>query len=329
MSAVVHDHYGPLNQLRVREIPIPTIAAGQILVRVHAASLHAGDCMCVKGSPGIVRIATGLFRPKNRVPGFDVAGVVDAVGKDVTHFQPGDQVFGTCEGACADYAVVEEDRLALKPTTLSLQEAAAVPTSGLAALHGLRDAGQLLPGQDILINGAAGGVGHFAVQIAKSYGARVTGVCSAGNADMVLGLGADQVLDYHTQDFAADGARFDVIFDNVENRDLADCRAALKERGTYIANSGTGATGLRFLVRLFKPLLLSPFIRQTLKRYVSITTRRDLECLKDLIDAGKLRPVIGNTFTLAEVPDALALIDTGHSRGKSIINLKTPGPQVE
>ncbi|MFT5198530.1 MAG: NADPH:quinone reductase-like Zn-dependent oxidoreductase [Planctomycetota bacterium] len=322
MTALVHDQYGAFDQLRVQQIAKPVPGPKEVRVQVHAAALHAGDCMCVKGSPRIVRVATGLFGPKNSVPGFDVAGVVEAVGADVKDFREGDEVFGACMGACATYACVSEDHLAHKPTNLTLKEAAAVSTSGLAALHALRDAADLQSGQRILINGAAGGVGHFAVQIAKAFGAHVTGVCSGQSVAMVRALGADEVLDYTKQDFAAGGPRFDVIFDNVENRSLSDCRAALKPNGTLIANSGTGATGLRFMTRLFKPLLLSPFVGQKLKRFVSTPNRKDLLALKELIEAGKLRPVIDRTYSLAQVPAALTLIEAGHTHGKVLIDLE-------
>lgn len=321
MTALVQDRYGPFDQLQIHEIPIPTPKPGQVLVRVHGAALHAGDCMCITGSPLVVRAATGLRRPKNPVPGFDVAGVVLAVGPGVTRFREGDEVFGAGEGACATHACLKESQLAPKPGNLTLQQAAALPTSGLAALHALRDAAQLKPGQQILINGAAGGVGHFAVQIAKAMGARVTGVCSSQSAPMVRDLGADEIIDYTREDFAQGGPHFDVLLDNVENRPLADCRAALKPKGIYLPNSGTGAKGIRFMIRLFKPLLVSPFVGQTLKRFISTPNAQDLAVLKDYAEADQLRPSIDRVVSLGEVPDALAHIQNGHAHGKVIVDL--------
>ncbi|MCP5024448.1 MAG: NAD(P)-dependent alcohol dehydrogenase [bacterium] len=319
MKAVVQTRYGPFDQLEYRDIPKPTPGPGEVLIRTHAASLHAGDCMCVLGSPKVVRAATGVFQPKNQVPGFDVAGVVESVGEGVGGLRPGDEVFGASEGACATHAIVKEDRLAPKPHGLNFMEAAAVPTSALAALHGLRDSAGLRPGQEVLINGAAGGVGHFAIQIAKHLGARVTAVCSTGRAAMVQALGADQVIDYTQADFCRQGARYDVILDNVENRSLAHIRSALKPGGTLLCNSGTGSTGFAFMARLFKPLLLSPFVGQSLKRFVSTPNLEDLVALKELIEKGDLKPVIGQTYGLSDVPIALAQIASGHFHGKLVI----------
>src|SRR6185503_17812439 len=227
MRAMVHDVYGSPDLLQVREIALPTVDDNAVLVRVRAASLHVGDCFAVRGAPLPMRMMTGLFKPKYGVPGFDVAGQVEAVGKSVKRFQPGDEVFGACEGSCAEYARAREGQLALKPANLTLQEAAALPTSALAALHGLRDAGKIRAGQKVLINGASGGVGTFAVQIARSFGAEVTGVCSTANVDLVRSLGADHVIDYTLEDFTRLGPRYDLIFDNVENRSLSECRRAL------------------------------------------------------------------------------------------------------
>ena len=220
-----------------------------------------------------MRLESGLLRPKNGVPGYDFAGRVEAVGPGVTMFQPGDEVFGATKGTCAEYVRVAEDKLALKPANLSYEQAAALPTSALAALHGLRDAGKLQPGQKVLINGASGGVGSFAVQIAKAFGAEVTGVTSTNNVEMVRSLGADHVIDYTREDFTKGGPRYDLIFDNVENRSLRDCRRALTPSGTLVLNSGTGARGLAMLVRLLRPLVLSPFLQQNLRRYLSHPNR--------------------------------------------------------
>jgi NADPH:quinone reductase-like Zn-dependent oxidoreductase len=321
MRAVVHDKYGPLDGLGVRNIDKPIVNDDEVLVRIHAAGLHIGDCFGVRGVPFAMRMATGLLKPKHGVPGFDLAGQVESVGKNVKRLQAGDEVFGACNETCAEYARAGQDRLALKPANLTFAEAAAVPTSALAALHALRDVAKVQPGQKVLINGASGGVGTFAVQIAKSFGAEVTGVCSTANVNMVRSIGADHVIDYTQEDFTQGGQRYDLIFDNVENRSLSDCRRALKPAGTLILNSGTGAEGIELMVRLVKPLVLSPFVRHTLRRYLSTPNHEDLVALKELIESGKLTPVIDKTYPLHETPAALGYIEAGHARGKVVITL--------
>lgn len=321
MRAVVQDRYGSPEVLTVRDIPMPAADADQVLVRVHAAGLHVGDCFAVRGSPLPMRMATGVFKPRYGTPGFDVAGRIEAVGDKVTRFRPGDEVFGSCRGACAEHVVAGEDRLAPKPASLTFAEAAAVPTSALAALHALRDVGRVKPGQRVLINGASGGVGTFALQIAKSFGAEVTGVCGPANVDLVRSLGADRVIDYSRDDFTQGGRQYDLVLDNVENRSLADCRRVLKPSGTLILNSGTGARGFRLLVRLAAPLVLSPFSRQTLRRYLSSPNHRDLVTLAELVESGKLRPVVGRTYPMHETAAALRHIEAGHARGKVVITV--------
>lgn len=321
MKAIVQDNYGSLEGLELRDIAKPEAKGDEVLVRVRAAGLHIGDCFSVRGAPFAMRLSTGLLKPKYGVPGYDAAGHVEAVGDDVKHFQPGDEVFGACEGTCAEYACAAEDRFAPKPDSLTFEEAAAMPTSALAALHALRDVGKVQAGQKVLINGASGGVGSFAVQIAKSFGAEVTGVCSTGSVDMVRSIGADHVIDYTREDFTQGGQRYDLIFDNVENRSLSDCRRALTPSGTLILNSGTGAQGIAMLVRLARPLMLSPFARQNLRRYLSVASRKDLVVLTKLVESGKLRPVIEKTYPLRETPAALAYIEQGHVRGKVVVTV--------
>ena len=316
MKAMFQNEYGSPDELKLTNIDQPIAGDHEVLVRVHAAGLHVGDCFGVRGAPLLMRIATGLLKPKYGVPGFDVAGTVEAVGNKVTRFKPGDEVFGECNGSCAEYVSTGEDRLALKPANLTFAEAAVVATSALAALHALRDVAKIQPEQKILINGASGGVGTFAVQIAKSYGAEVTGVCGATNVDMVRSIGADHVIDYTQQDFTQDGRRYDFIFDNVENRSLSDCRRALKPNGTLILNSGTGAKGIALLIRLIKPLILSPFVHHNLRRYLSVPNHDDLVVLKELIEAGKVVPVIDQRYPLIEVPNAIRYLEAGHARGK-------------
>ncbi len=239
----------------------------------------------------------------------------------MTTFRPGDAVFGAGHGTCAQYASVPEQQLALKPPSLTFEQAAAIPISALAALHGLRDAGNLKSGQKVLINGASGGIGTFAVQIAKAFGADVTGVCGTANGAMVRSLGADHVIDHTREDFTRAGGHYDLVFDNVENRALSDCRRVLTPDGTLVLNSGSGARGLRLLVRLLLPLALSPFVRHRLRRYLSTPNHADLVVLNELVESGKLRPVIHRTFSLAEVPAALRHIETGHAAGKVVITV--------
>jgi NADPH:quinone reductase-like Zn-dependent oxidoreductase len=293
------------------------VGEGEVLVRVRAAGLHIGDVFAVRGSPFPVRLASGLRRPKLGIPGLDVAGEVAAVGTGVTRLQPGDLVFGAARGTCAEYTIAKESELVLKPDNLTFEEAAAVPTSALAALHGLR-AGRLERGQRVLIVGASGGVGTFQVQMAKSLGADVTAVCSTRNVELVRSIGADAVIDYTREDFTRAGPRFDLIVDNIENRPLSEVRRALTPRGTLVLNSGTGATGLRMLARLVWPLILSPFVGHTLRRYLSTPNQADLEHLEALLAAGTLRPVIDRAYPLSETPAALRHIESGHARGKVV-----------
>lgn len=321
MRAIVHDAYGSPELLQLRDIDRPAIDDDEVLVRVHAAGLHVGDCFAVRGEPFPVRMATGLLRPRYGVPGFDLAGQVEAVGKSVKRFQPGDEVFGACQGSCAEYAGTGEDQLVAKPANLTLEEAAALPTSALAALHGLRDAGKIRAGQKVMINGASGGVGTFAVQIAKWFGAEVTGVCSSANVDLVRSLGSDHVIDYTREDFTRRGEGYDLILDNVENRSLSECRRALAPGGTLVLNSGTGARGIEMLIRLVKPLVVSPFVRQNLRRYLSTPNHEDLLVLKELVESGKLRPVVDRTYPLSETSQALRHIEGGHARGKVVVTL--------
>ncbi len=321
MRAIVQYSYGsPDDVLELKEIDKPAAKDDEVLVGVHAAGLHVGDCFGVRGAPFGMRISTGLLKPKHG-PGYDMAGQVEAIGNNVKQFQPGDEVFGVSTGTCAEYACAGADTLALKPANLTFEEAAAIPTSALAALHALRDVGKVQPGQKVLINGAAGGVGSFAVQIAKSFGAEVTGVCSTRNVDTVGSIGADHVIDYTQEDFAQGGPGYDLIFDNVENRSLSDCRRALTPRGTLVLNSGTGAQGIEMLVRLVKPLALSPLVRQNLRRYLSKPNHEDLVVLKELVESGKLTPVIDKTYPLRETPAALRYIEGGHVRGKVIVTV--------
>lgn len=319
MKAVVYDHYGSLDVLALKQIAVPTFAEDQVLIRVHAAGVHIGDCFGVHGTPFPIRMVSGLLRPSYGVPGFDLAGTVEAVGKSVRDLKPGDAVFGAGIGSCAELAVARPSALAPKPASLTFQQAAAIPTSATAALRALREVGKVRRGDRVLINGASGGVGSFAVQIAKSMGAEVTGVCGPKNVELVRSLGADRVIDYSQQDFTQDAARYDLIFDNIENHPLRDCRRALTPTGTLILNSGTGAAGFQMFRRLFAPLLLAPFVRQKLRRYVCAANRPDLLALTALVDAGQLRPAIDRTYPLAQTREALTHIESGRAAGKVVI----------
>ena len=238
MKAIVQNAYGSPDVLELREIDKPVVKDDDVLVRVHAAAIHSGDYFGMRGVPYAIRLYFGFPKPKDRVPGIDVAGHVEAVGKNVTRFQPGDEVFGAPNGACAEYACARDDKFVPKPANLTFEQAAAVPTSAVTALRGLRNAGEVQPGQKVLINGASGGVGTFAVQIAKALGAEVTGVCSTRNVEMVQSIGADHVIDYTQEDFTQGGPRYDLILDNVGNHSFSDCRRALTPRGTLQPNTG-------------------------------------------------------------------------------------------
>ena len=316
MKAIVQTGYGSPAVLAIKEIATPAVKDDGVLVRVHAAAVHAGDYFVMMGVPYPVRFVAGWPRPKDYVPGFDVAGQVEAVGKNVTRLRVGDEVFGMSGRACAEYACAPEATFVLRPAKLTFEQAAAVPTSAFAALHGLRNAGKLQPGQRVLINGASGGVGTFAVQIAKALGADVTGVCSTNNVDMVRSIGADHVIDYTREDFTRGGRTYDLILDNVGNRSFSDCKRALTPHGMHLPNSGRAGMGfaLRALVR-------SAFVRQQGRPFLSVANNKDLEALKQLIESGKVMPVIDRTYPLSEVPEALRYIGAGHARGKVVITM--------
>ena len=325
MQAIVQERYGGPEVLVSRSIDRPGIGDREVLVRVNAAGLHIGDVFGVRGSPFPVRFTSGLRGPKFGVPGSDIAGTVEATGSAVTRFVPGDEVLGVCKwpssGACAEYARADEDTLVRKPAGMTFEQAAAIPTSASAALEGLRDAGRLKAGQKVLINGASGGVGTYAVQIARAFGAEVTGVCGPTNVDLVRSLGAHHVIDYTREDFTQGAARYDLILDNMENHSLADTRRALSPDGTLVLMSGTGARGLRLLVRLIRPVVLSPFVKHSLRRPFSIPKREDLEVLTSMVEEGALRPVIDATYPLPETAAALSYIEVGHARGKVVVTI--------
>ena len=317
MKAIVQDRYGPAEVLEAADIEKPQIGDSDVLVRVHAASTHVGDVIVMTGSPFLMRMATGLRKPKNRVPGTDIAGTVEAVGKDVKGLRPGDDVFGWCTGAFAEYASASEDHFVLKPANLTFEQAAAVGVSATTALQLLRDNGHVQPGQKVLINGASGGVGTFAVQIAKAFGAEVTGVTSTKNLDMVRSIGADHVIDYTREDFRKGGPRYDLILDNVGDHSMASTRRALAPKGMLLSNGGGHAGGA--LGRMIRLAIVSMFVRQQGKPSPKVENRADLLVLKELVEAGKVRPVIDGTYPLRETPRAIGHVAAGHARGTVVI----------
>jgi NADPH:quinone reductase-like Zn-dependent oxidoreductase len=325
MQAIVQRQYGaPQAALKVQDITKPVVKDNEVLVRVHAASIHVGDWLLVNGVPYVLRLFTGLRAPKNRVPGTDIAGKVEAVGKDVTQIRPGDDVFGWCTGAFAEYASAAEDHFVPKPTNLTFEQAAAVGVSATTALQLLRDQGKIQPGQKVLINGASGGVGTFAVQIAKAFGANVTGVCSTRNVDLVRSIGADQVIDYTKEDFTQGRQRYDFILDNVGNHSLSDTRRALTPTGRLYSNGGGHASGrwVGPLGSVITVAAVSPFVRQQLSPSVKFPNRADLVVLKGLIEGGKVTPVIDGTYPLSGTPEAIGHVGDGHARGTVVIRAR-------
>ncbi|MEY2590219.1 MAG: hypothetical protein QOJ67_2203 [Acidimicrobiaceae bacterium] len=322
MRAIIQEAYGsPDHVLELRDIDKPAIKDDEVLVEIHASAVAGDDWHLMQGEPYAARLVTGLRRPKHRVPGRDVAGRVEAVGAAVTGLRLGDEVFGWCDGAFAEHVAVPAGQLAGKPTNLTLEQAAVVPISGFAALQAARDVGRVQPGHHVLVIGASGGVGTFAVQIAKALGATVTGVCSTTNTELVRSIGADHVIDYTLDDLAADARVYDVVIDLVGNLALADVRRALKPNGTLVLVGGTGGRWFKGTHRFIGALLLTPFVRQRLRPLIHQDRRRDLETLKELIEAGKLTPVVSAHFPLAEVPDAIRHFAQGHARGKVAITV--------
>jgi NADPH:quinone reductase-like Zn-dependent oxidoreductase len=319
MKAIVQTRYGSPEVLRLKDVDKPVIGDDQVLVRVQAAAVNIGDWHLLRGVPYVIRLVAGLRRPRREIPGLDIAGQVESVGQNVRQFRPGDEVFGWCKGAFAEYACAAENDLLPKPANLTPEESAAVGDSAFTALAAVRDQGKVQPGDEVLINGASGGVGTFAVQIAKSFGANVTGVCSTRNLDTVRSLGADQVIDYTTEDFAQTGRRYDVMLDLVGTRSLSDCRRALTPRGTYVVVGVKDMGRWLGLGRQIKALSLSPFVRQRMRVFVVRHNSDDLAVLKQLVEAGKVAPVIDRRFALSDVPDALRYQGEGHARGKIVI----------
>src|SRR5215211_5829083 len=323
MKAIVRETYGSPDVLELRDIDIPQYADEEVLVHVHAAGVGRDVWHIMTGLPYPIRLAGYGFRaPKNPVIGSDVAGVVDAVGKNVRRFLPRDEVFGIGNGSYAEYVSAREDKLAHKPVNLTFEQAAVIAIMGSTALQALRDHGKVRPGQEVLIIGASGGVGTYAVQIAKAFGAQVTGVCSTRKVEMVRSIGADHVIDYRREDFAESGQRYDLILDIGGNPSLARLRRALASQGTLVIVGGEG--GGRWLGGLQRQLwatMLSPFVSQKLGTFVNKENHEDMIVLKELIESGKVTPVIDRTYPLAEVPEAMRYLEGGHARGKLVITV--------
>ncbi len=326
MKAVVYTNYGSPDVLEIRDVKKPVPNDDQVLVKVRAASLNPLDWHYMEGTPYIMRaMGIGLRKPKDPRLGVDLAGQVEAVGKNVTQFKPGDEVFGTGGGAAlAEYVCARKTKLVLKPANITFEQAAAVPIAALTALQSLRDSGKVLPGQKVLINGASGGVGTFAVQIAKSFGAEVTGVCSTRNVGMVRSLGADHVIDYTKEDFTKGEQRYDLILDNVGTQPLSGFRRALKPKGICVMIGGGGPNDgglIGPLARPVKALLLSPFISQKMGMMMAEIRQEDLTIMRDLMETGKVTPVVDRTYPLSQVREAMKYLEAGHARGKVVITV--------
>jgi len=325
MKAIVYCDYGSAN-LKLADVEKPTPNDDQVVVKVRAASVNPYDWHFIEGTPYIMRIGVGLRKPKDTRLGVDFAGTVEAVGKNVTQFKPGDSVFGGRGGAFAEYVCPRADRaVAIKPANITFEQAASVNIAGITALQALRDKGKVQSGQKVLINGASGGVGTFAVQIAKTFGAEVTGVCSTRNVDLVRSLGADHVIDYTKEDFTKSAERYNVILDNVANHSLSECRRVLTSKGKYVLIGGGGANEQGFigiLARPLKALVLSKFVSQQMGMMMAEPSQKDLTVLGDLMQSGKVKPVIDRTYKLSEVPEAIRYLEEGHARGKVVITLE-------
>jgi NADPH:quinone reductase-like Zn-dependent oxidoreductase len=323
MKAAVYTRYGPPDVVQITDVEKPAPKDNEVLIKVRAASVNPYDWHFMRGTPYGVRIVAGLRKPKVTKLGADVAGQVEAIGRNITQFKPGDQVFGICKGAFAEYACAPESALVMKPDNVTLELAACVPIAGFTALQGLRNKGGVQHGQNVLINGASGGVGTFAVQIAKSFGADVTGVCSTRNIDMVRSIGADRVIDYTREDFTKSGQRYDVFFDCIGQHSLSVCRRVLNPKGIYV---GAGGPSDRWMIgpiaRLIKSLVLSAFGSQQLGGVLAKANKEDLTILREFIQAGKVTPVIDRRYRLSEVPEAIRYLEEEHARGKVVVTME-------
>ena len=322
MKAIVYENYGPLDVLKIKDVQKPLPGDDKVLIKVKNSSVNFNIKIFVSGKPVVGRLWTGLFKPKGTIPGNDVAGIAESVGKNVTAFKPGDEVFGNISGegfsAFAEYACVSEKALLHKPSNLSFEEAAAVSEAGLVAFQALRDKGNLKEGMKVLVYGASGGIGTFAVQIAKAYGAEVTGVCSGKNADLVKSLGADHVIDYKTEDFTQNGQTYDLILSTAGFRSISDYKRSLSSDGTYVSTGGD-------MKQIFQALLLGPFMSLFSSKKLcgmEVTTNKDLDLLKELIESGKVKPVIDKIYPMEKTVEALKYYGTGRTKGKIIIGMQ-------
>jgi NADPH:quinone reductase-like Zn-dependent oxidoreductase len=322
MKAIIQTRYGSPDVLQLEDVDKPVVHDGEVLVRVRTAAVNIGDWHLMRGIPYVVRLVAGLRRPRRAIPGLDIAGEVEAAGRDVSQFRPGDAVFGWCKGAFAEHVCVAATDLLPKPANFTFEQSAALGDSAFTALAAVRDQGRVQPGQRVLINGASGGVGTFAVQIAKAFGANVTGVCSTANVDMVRSIGADQVVDYTTEDFVETGP-YDVMLDLVGTRSLSDCRRVLTDRGTYVVVGVKDAGRWLGLGRQFKMLSLSPFVRRRMRVFITKHNAQDLAVLKELAEAGKVVPVIDRHYAFSDIPEALRYQGEGHARGKIVITFSS------
>lgn len=319
MKAIVGTNYGGPDKLELRELETPVAGADEVLIQVRASSVNPYDWHLMRGHPYVVRLVYGLRRPKRPIPGVDVAGIVEGVGADVTGFRPGDEVLGCAGGSLAEYVTAPAKDLILKPADMTFEQAATVTLAGCTALQAVRDQGELESGQRVLVNGAAGGIGTFAVQIAKALGANVTGVCSTRNVDMVRSIGADSVVDYTAEDFTRQGEKYDLILDAVGKRSLSDLRRALTSKGTLVIVGGADGNWVRPLALPLKGAIVSRFVSQRLRFFVAKICREDLLVLTELVTTGKLTPVIDRTYALAAGAEAIAYLEAGHARGKVIV----------
>ncbi|MFF3889750.1 NAD(P)-dependent alcohol dehydrogenase [Streptomyces sp. NPDC001914] len=324
MKAIAQERYGSPDVLELREVDTPAVADHEVLVRVHAASVNARDWHFVRGDPYLARLGLGVRGPKVKIRGTDFAGRVEAVGRAVKRFRPGDEVFGEADAAFAEYVCAQESAVEPKPTALSFEQAAALPLAANTALMGLRDLGQVQPGQEVLINGASGGVGTFAVQIAKAFGAEVTGVCSTRNTELVRSLGADHLVDYTQEDFTRNGRRYDLVFDLVGNHSLTAFRRVLKPTGTLVLSGGgvfEGGSVVGPMSLLIRGQLMSRFSRHRLFVLAAAPSQENLAVLRELADSGRLTAVIDRTYPLSEVPEAIRYLEEEHARSKVVITV--------
>ena len=326
MRGLVARCYGAPDVLAVEQVAKPTPADDQLLVKVHAAALNPVDWHTMRGSPYIMRLASGFGSPKDPRVGVDFAGTVEAVGKNVTRFKPGDEVFGGADGAVAEYVVVRETRgVALKPANVTFEQAGSVAVAAMTALQGLRDHGGIKPGQKVLINGASGGVGTFAVQLGKYFGAEVTGVCSTRNVELVRSLGADHVVDYTQEDFAASSERYDLILDNVGNRSLSDLRGVLQPKGALIVVGAAKGDWIAPLMGAIKAMVVQPFVDQKVGFFIARLPQDDMKLLGELMQTGKVKPVVDRNYAFDDAAKAMEYLETGRARGKVVVNLANTG----